>query len=108
MKKWDVEFTDEAKKDHREFNASVRTQVDKIINRISKNPLPKNEGGYGTPLGNKRGRNLTGYCKVKLLKLGIRVVYRVVRTDDIMKIIVIAARADDEVYDIAVKRAEQE
>ena len=69
-----------------------------------RNPLPQNEGGYGKSLGNKQSKNLTGLLKIKLLKLGIRVVYKLVRTDDIMKIIVVAARADDEVYDIAFKR----
>ena len=42
--------------------------------------------------------------KIELLKSGIRVVYKLLRTDGIMKIIVIAARADDEVYDAASKR----
>jgi hypothetical protein len=43
-----------------------------------------------------------------LLKLGIRIVYKIIKADTIMKIVVIAARADDEVYEIAAKRAEQE
>jgi mRNA interferase RelE/StbE len=46
-------------------------------------------------------------CKIKLLKSGIRVVYRLIRTGEIMKIIVIAARADDEVYKIAADRIER-
>jgi mRNA interferase RelE/StbE len=48
--------------------------------------------------------NLTGLCKVKLKKLGIRVVYKVIRTHDVMKIIVIAARADLDVYRMAEER----
>jgi len=71
---------------------------------VAQNPLPQNEGGYGKPLGNKQGKNLTGFCKIILMKLGIRVVYELIRTDEIMEIIVIAARADEEVYDIAAKR----
>ena len=104
MKPWTVEFTTEAEKDMDSLARSQRLQVDKAINKVSKNPLPKTEGGYGKPLGNKGSMNLIGLLKIKLLKLGIRVVYRVVRADGIMKIIVVAARADDEVYEIAARR----
>ena len=99
-----VEYTELAKKDLKDLGSPRSDIVRKVITKVSENPLPKSEGGYGNPLGNKRGKNLTGLCKIKLLKLGIRVVYDVIRTDEVMKIIVIAARADDEVYDIAAKR----
>jgi hypothetical protein len=39
-----------------------------------------------------------------LKKLGVRIVYKLIRTETIMQIIVIAARADGEVYEIAAKR----
>ena len=104
MTPWIVEFITEAEKDRSAFDRSQRLQVDKAIYKVSQNPLPQNEGGYGKPLGSKQSTNLTGLLKIKLLKLGIRVVYKLVRTDEIMKIIVVAARADDEVYDIASKR----
>ena len=35
------------------------------------------------------GTNLAAYCKIKLLKLKLRVVYKVVRENGIMKIIVV-------------------
>lgn len=103
---WKVELSEEAKKDRKALDGSVRRQVDSAIYKVAMNPLPKNEGGYGTPLGHKQGKNLTGLCKIKLLKLGIRVVYKVIQTDKAMKIIVIAARSDDEVYEIAIMRNE--
>jgi mRNA interferase RelE/StbE len=96
-----VEYTDRAKDDLKGFDGSSQKVIRKAIDRVSENPLPKSEGGYGTALGNKRGNSLTGLCRIKLLKLGVRVVYRVIREDSVMKIIVIAARADDEVYEIA-------
>jgi hypothetical protein len=40
------------------------------------------------------------------MKLGVRVVYKLIRTDGIMEIIVVAARSDEEVYDIAVARSD--
>ena len=99
-----VDYSNEAKKDRKEFNNYQLDQIDKAIQKVSKNPLPQNEGGYGKPLGNKYGNNLTGHCKIVLMKLGIRVVYKLIRTDKVMKIVVVSVRSDNEVYDIAAKR----
>jgi mRNA interferase RelE/StbE len=99
-----IEYTSEAEEDYKKFNRHQQYQIDKVIDRVAKNPLPQNEGGYGKPLGNKQGRNLTGLCKITIKKLGIRVVYKLIRTKTSMKIIVIAARADEEVYEIAAER----
>ena len=71
---------------------------------MSANPLPASEGGYGKPLGNKGGNNLTTLLKIKLRGPGIRVVYELVRTETSMLIVVVGAREDDEVYEIASKR----
>ena len=103
MKPWTIVYADEAKKDIKALDNAQTIQVIKAINKVSQNPLPQSEGGYGKPLGNKQTKNLTGLLKIKLLKFGIRVVYKLVRADEIMKIIVVAARSDDEVYDIAYK-----
>jgi mRNA interferase RelE/StbE len=94
MTSWSVEFTTEAEKERAALDRSQRLQVDKAIYKVSQNPLPQSEGGYGKPLGNKQSNDLTGLLKIKLLKLGIRIVYKIIRTDEIMKIIVIAVRAD--------------
>ena len=104
MKYWDVIFLPEAEKERDELESSARNQVDKAIRKVSQNPLPKGEGGYGNPLGHKQGKNLTGLLKIKLKRLGIRVVYKLVREDEKMCIVVVAARADNEVYDIAETR----
>lgn len=101
---WEILYSDEAKKDLSSLDGSQRKIVIKAIRKVSKNPLPANEGGYGKPLGNKHGNDLTGLCKIKLVKEGIRVVYALIRTETAMKIIVIAARSDDEVYEIADQR----
>ena len=103
--KYSYEYSDEAKQDMEGFHQSEQRQIEKAIQKVVNNPLPQSEGGYGKPLGNKQGRNLTGLCKIVLMKLGIRVVYKLIRTDAIMQVIVVAARADEEVYDIAAERA---
>ena len=102
--KYGYEYSKEAEKDLDKFNKHQIEQITKAIRKVSRNPLPQNEGGLGKPLGNRQGRNLTGLCKIILKKMGIRVVYRLVRTDKIMNIIVVSVRADEEVYNIAAKR----
>ncbi len=104
MTAWELEFLPEAEADYDRLDGSQRAIVDKAIKKIRSNPLPKAEGGYGIPLGNKSGRNLTNYLEVKLKKHGIRIVYYVIRTAKTMKIVVIGARKDSDVYEIANKR----
>jgi len=103
-KMWQVEYLRDAVDDIKQLDHAQRVQVIKAINKVAVNPLAQAEGGYGKPLGNKGITNLAGFCKIKLLKLGIRVVYKLVREDNVMKIIVVSARADDEVYRLAEKR----
>ena len=102
-----VMYTDASVSDLALFNKPIQKVIRKAIDKVALNPLPKNEGGYGTPLGNRRGNNLTGLCRIKLLRFGIRVVYQLVRADEVMKIIIIAARADNEVYIQAAKRIDK-
>ena len=101
---WSIEFLVEAEKDMEKFDHSAQIQVLRGIRKVSQNPLPTEEGGYGKPLGNKGGINLTNLMKIKFRDLGIRVVYTVEHVDGIMKIIVVSARTDEQVYKEAAKR----
>lgn len=101
---WIVDYIPEARKDFESLDGSQRIVVRKAIKKIQANPLPRDEGGYGVPLGNHLGMNLTGLLKVKLKKDGIRIVYKLIRTKACIRIIVIGARKDDIVYKIADKR----
>ena len=58
-------------------------------------------------MGNKSGINLTNLMKIKFRDLGIRVVYKVEQVDGIMKIIVVSARTEEQVYKEASKRREK-
>lgn len=104
---WNVEFLEEAQKDMKKLDHSVQLQVLKGIQKVSQNPLPIQEGGYGKPLGNKNGSNLTSLLKIKFRDLGIRVVYKIEYIEGVMKIIVISARTDEMVYKEAAKRREK-
>ncbi|MBQ7515224.1 MAG: type II toxin-antitoxin system RelE/ParE family toxin [Schwartzia sp.] len=105
---WKIITNDAVKSDLRALDKSQRKEVLRAMKKVSMNPLPASEGGYGNPLGNKSGLNLTGCLKIKLLRLGIRIVYRLRRTERGMQIIVISVRADNEVYRIADERLKKE
>jgi mRNA interferase RelE/StbE len=101
---WIIEYIEEAKKDLQALDHSQQVQVLKAIQKVSANPLPASEGGYGKPLGNHPSSPLAGYLKIKLVKFGLRVVYCLVREKTTMKIIVISVRDDEKVYQLARKR----
>ena len=102
---WKLEYLPEAEKDLKDLNGSQRILVLKAIKKVQQNPLPVEGQGYGKPLGNHSSTNLAGLLKIKLRSAGLRVVYQLRRTESSMMIIVIGVRADEEVYEIAQKRA---
>lgn len=51
--KWDVVYLPEALDDLRGLDGSQRILVRKAIQKVTANPLPEYEGGYGKVLGNK-------------------------------------------------------
>ncbi|NSW90946.1 MAG: type II toxin-antitoxin system RelE/ParE family toxin [Firmicutes bacterium] len=101
---WKIEFLPEAVSDLSRIDKAVRAQVIKGINKVAKNPVAKFKGGYGEPLRNQKGRNLSGLYKIKYRGIGIRVVYALEEKNGIMTIVIVGARADDEVYDEAYRR----
>lgn len=104
MTHWSIEYIPEALEDLKSLDKGQRLQVLKAIEKVSANPLPNTEGGLGKPLGSHSGNNLTGYLKIKLLRLGLRVVYKVVRENNVMRIIIISVRDDEAVYKMAKER----
>ena len=101
---WQLLFLPEAIKDLKQLDGSQQKLIKKALDKVITNPLPNTEGGYGKPLGNKNGNNLSNFLKVKLKGAGLRVVYQLIRTEKELLIIVIGARADNEVYDLAKQR----
>ncbi len=102
---WKLEYLPEAEKDLKDLDGSQRILVLKAIKKVQQNPLPIEEQGYGKLLGNHSSTNLAGLLKIQLRSVGLRVVYQLRRTESSMMIIVIGVRADEEVYEIAQKRA---
>ena len=107
MTPWNLIMWEEADDDYSKLDKSRKNLVDKVLKKVIQNPLPSSEGGYGKPLGNKGNSNLTGCYKIKLRDAGIRIVYRLQRTEHGMEIIIIGMRESAEVYDLAAKRIEK-
>lgn len=101
---WSLRYLPEAEKDLKELDRSVQARAVRAINRVLTNPLSRHLGGYGDALSNQNDAQLAGLCKVKLRKDGIHIVYKAVEQDGEMIVIVVGARADNEVYREAAKR----
>lgn len=101
---WNVKYLPEALEDFKKLDGNQKILVRKAIQKVCQNPLPVTEGGYGKPLGNKGGNNLSGYFKIKLRGAGLRVVYQLIRQGNNILVIIIGAREDEEVYEAAQKR----
>lgn len=103
-----ISFRDAAIKDLKKLDGSLRRIIIKQIIKVSKKPQAKSKGGYGIPLGNKSGNNLTGYLEIKLRDEGIRCIYKCVENDKAcgMDVIIISIRQDEKVYREARKRIE--
>ncbi len=96
-----IEIGQEVKKDIKKLKLN-RQQILKLqakIIEIAANPLPKAEGGYGEPLA----KNLKGLLKFRFDN-DYRVVYQLIKTETLMKVIIIGLRSDLEVYQIAAHR----
>lgn len=101
---WQITFLPEAKKELSKLDKQTQKMVLAGIWKVGKNPLPQSEGGYGKPLGNKRSTDLTGFYKIKFKDIGIRVVYALVPSEQIMNIIAVLPREDEYCYKTAEKR----
>ena len=101
---WTVRFIPKAQDDFDHLDGSQQRQVVNALRKVSTNPLPYTEGGYGKPLGHHTTSDLTGLLKVKLKKVGLRIVYQLERHDNRMIIIIIDIRDDERVYRLAERR----
>ena len=80
---WEIKISKEARKDYQQFDKGTLKQIFAGIIKVSQNPLPHPDG-YGKPLGNKQGNNLTGFFKIKYKGIGIRVIYTLVMAEGLL------------------------
>ncbi|MBQ7039045.1 MAG: type II toxin-antitoxin system RelE/ParE family toxin [Clostridia bacterium] len=100
---WKIEYIKEAQRDLKNLDPHNRKLILKAIQKTALRPLPPPDG-IGKPLGNHSATKLNGYYKIKLRELGYRVVYGLVKENNVMKVIVISIRDDELVYKEAERR----
>ncbi len=100
---WKIEYIKEAQRDLKNLDPYNRKLILKAIQKTALRSLPPPDG-VGKPLGNHSATKLSGYYKIKLRGLGYRVVYGLIREDNVMKVIVISIRDDELVYKEAERR----
>ena len=98
-----VSFTLPALMDFTALPKNQQKIITRMIGRLMENPKPKDKGGYGIPLGNKGGNNLTGLLEGKLRGEGLRIIYRL-DENEAMEIMAVGVREDEKIYDIVAKR----
>jgi len=98
-----VELTDDALEDLRDLDGSARKIILKALKKLETAP-----DQYGQPLGSLPTGNLTGFRKLVVGRKAYRVIYWVREDEsgevDIVVVWVIAERADDLAYQLAVGR----
>ena len=94
-----VHLTDDARDDIRDLDGSARKQVLKALKKLEDSP-----DQLVFPLGNNPKGNLTGLRKLVIGGRDYRAVYRVESGGEVVVIIVVLKRADQEVYELAVAR----
>lgn len=102
-KKFEVVFIEEAQKDYKKLDGSVK----KLVN-VALAKMEERADELGEDLTSKHGLNLIGCRKIKFRKAGIRIVYRIVGDKaEIAEIIIVGKREDNEVYEEAYKRLQE-
>lgn len=100
---WKIEYIKEAQRDLKNLDPYNRRLILKAIQKTALRPMPSPDG-IGKPLGNHSANKLSGYYKIKLRNLGFRVVYGLIKEENIMRVIVISIRNDELVYKEAERR----
>lgn len=95
---YEIKFHPLVEDDLKKLNNSVQIEVFKKLKKIQASPE------LGEPLGNKNGMNLSGLRKMYVAKKQIRIIYEIVESIVVVKVLVIGKREDMIVYKEAEKR----
>ncbi|MDR3189882.1 MAG: addiction module toxin RelE [Lactobacillaceae bacterium] len=96
MSKYQLNWFAQAAKDFKKLDNSQKIQVSRGLNKIAT---------MGTQIGKPLIGNLIGLREIKLLRLGLRIVFAQNGNQiDVIDIIAVGKRADGEVFDVVEKR----
>lgn len=107
MTAWEFRLIPAAENDFARLDGSQKKLVVKALDKLVLNPLPQSEGGYGSPLGNRSGSDLSGFLKLKLRGAGLRIVYDLRYENQTAYVIIIGMREDGRVYKEAELRIDE-
>jgi mRNA interferase RelE/StbE len=93
------QLTSDAREDLRDLDGSSRKRVLKALKKLETEPEQR-----GEPLGSRALGNLVTFRKLVVGDRNIRVIYRVETDGNVVVVWVIAERADDKCYELAVSR----
>jgi mRNA interferase RelE/StbE len=95
-----VELIEEALKDYKKLDGSIKKVINKKITELSEKPF------IGEELGHKHNIDLTGFFKIYAAKKSYRIVYRLITPEEIeiIEIWGIGKREKEEIYKLIGKR----
>jgi mRNA interferase RelE/StbE len=102
-RRFEIRLIPEAEKEYKKLDGSMK----KLVN-VAFRKLEERADELGEELFNKTDTKLLGCRKIKFRKHGIRIVYRIIKGKvEIVQVIAVAKRDDNEVYRLAHKRLEE-
>lgn len=94
-----VQLTSEAREDLRDLDGSSRQRALKALRKLATAPEKR-----GAPLGSTALGNLATFRKLVVGDRDIRIIFRVEPDGNVVVVWVIAERADDKCYELAMSR----
>ena len=99
-RRFEIRLIPAATKEYKRLDGSIKKLVDVAFRK-----LEARADEIGEELFDQKDTKLLGCRKVKFRKYGIRIVYRIVKDKvEIVQVIAVAKREDNEVYKLAHKR----
>jgi len=95
---YEIKYHPLVESDLKKLSNSVRIEIFKKLKKIQTSPE------LGELLGNKNGMNLSGLRKMYVAKKQVRIVYEIVKSVVVVKVLVIGKREDMLVYKQANQR----
>ncbi|GAA0925249.1 type II toxin-antitoxin system RelE family toxin [Pseudonocardia zijingensis] len=95
----EVKLTEEAREDFLDLDGASRRVVAKALGKLRTDPHVR-----GQPLGNRAGGDLTTFRKLVVGNRDYRIIYRIEPDGTVVVVWVIAKRADNEAFELAMSR----
>jgi mRNA interferase RelE/StbE len=94
-----VQLSDEALEDFQDLDGASKRLVAKALKKLETDPHLR-----GQPLGNRASGDLTTFRKLVVGNRDYRIIYRIEPDGTVVVVWVIAKRADNEAYELAMSR----